>query len=215
MHEDALAIAAIPTPAVVLGLLMRPLSIGHILLMTRDGIIAGCESRSLSAAQLSSAAWTCSQTWTENLRSQHDWLASVKMSVWKWRIGRERRRHETRAGALPYVVTQSEVFYSYLSAGSLELPISDTVRVTQTKGRPPGAPFILRLHNWMMMTFGMSEVEAWDYPLGLAKMRFVAHKETENLIDVKNESDESFDRYIAEQEALGKKALERGETCQA
>lgn len=214
MHEDALAIAAVPTPAVVLGLLMRPFSVGHVVCLIREGILSDCEARTLTSRGLATAALICSQSWEEYRESQGDWTLSLKLWLWRKRVAIAERIHSRIPGAAPYFLEQSDLLYRYIEAGSIGFPFSDSPRAdSDTKVRMFGSPFLIRLHNWLTVELGMSYSEAWDHPYGLAKMRWSAHWEQEGALSIKNEADESFDRYIAEQEAAGKKALEKDNQC--
>ncbi len=47
----------------------------------------------------------------------------------------------------------------------------------------------------------LTESQAWDYPLGLAKMRWACHWEQESGLDIYNAHDAVFDAFVREQEA--------------
>ena len=62
-----------------------------------------------------------------------------------------------------------------------------------------------------MTEFRLSESAAWDYPAGLAKMRWATHCESEGCFDVKNANEAAFDEHVAAGRAAAKaKALEKG-----
>jgi hypothetical protein len=103
-----------------------------------------------------------------------------------------------------------EVFAKYRLEGSLEFPPSNVLHPhAGPPPRLPGCPMLLRLQQFLMLEFGLSESEAWDYPLGLAKMRFAAFWEQEGSFDIYNQHDADFDAFVAEQERKG------AEQCQA
>ncbi len=198
MHDSLLARAARPAPAIVLGLLMRPFSIGHHILLVREGNPLA-DSNDASAVKVAEAALICSQTWEENARMQFDWLIGFKLWLWKQRL----KRMDIPSELLNFV--------QYRNAGSLEFPMSDRPRPGQSSTRrPPGTPFAIRLQQFLMSTLHLSESQAWDYPLGLAKMRWQTHWEEQDGLDVYNVHDAEFDRFIMEQEAKGKEALHHG-----
>ena len=91
MHEPLFARAARPAPAIVLGLLLRPFSIGHATLLHREDnpLAEGFES---TPEQLAEAALICSQTWAESLKMPFDPLISLKLWLW--------RRRSTSKGAM-------------------------------------------------------------------------------------------------------------------
>src|SRR5437660_1560903 len=82
MHEAALSRAALPAPTTVLGLRLRPFSLGHLLWLTRECVIESL------ANDLPAAVLICSQTWKE-LRANScnsclpDPLLSLKMWLWR------------------------------------------------------------------------------------------------------------------------------------
>lgn len=193
MHEAALAGAAIPSPSVVLGLLMRPYSLGHELFLlheqnpfvnwspSTDGKIPGPE-------RLLEAVLFCSSTWTENQRLPSDRLLGLKL----WIIGRRNRKANWPQEMLKFV--------AYRNSGSTEFPDSGVLDPDRQVPRTPGSPFLLRLHQWLMTYMRLSEVEAWDYPYGFAKMRWECHWESEGGFQIKNAEDTEFDAYVEEQE---------------
>jgi len=193
MHEAALAQAALPAPTVVLGMPLRPFSIGHELALIREGNPLAetlTDSQSIvDRAALAQAALICSETWA-GIRSLHKdpWLP-LKLLIWKLRTRNADQVEEVRA------------FNAYRNAGSLEFKVSDMRQAGQPP-RQPGAPFLLRLQQFLVVTMRLSEEQAWNYPYGLAKMQWSAFWEGEGGLALYNDHDAEFDRYVAEQEAL-------------
>lgn len=196
MHEAALAQAAVPAPAVVLEMLLRPLSLGHVLLLSDLRLDASGEA-------LPTAVLICCQTWQENLSTRQDRFINFKLWLWRRRIARAAR-------TIPnYYTNELSKLQRYIEAGSLEFPASDVFKPDRGPApRLPGTPFVLRLQQWLITHLRLSETEAWDYPFGLSKMRWAAHWEQEGGLDIYNSHDEQFDRFVAEQEAKGE-ALNR------
>lgn len=193
MHAAALARAALPAPTVILGMLMRPYSLGHELYLIREGspLVGDSIFADVNFGHLRTAVFICCQTWDENRRAPFDMLIKFKLWLWERRI---------KKAVLPIEI---EKFRAYRREGSQEFPPSDIVRPDREQGRLPGAPFLLRLQQWLMLRLGLSESAAWDYPYGLAQMRFAAYWEDEGCYEVKNEHEAEFERFIAEQEAKG------------
>jgi hypothetical protein len=187
MHESVLARAALPAPTTCLGRRLLPYSIGHELWLAREGnpVLRGMVSG------LPAAVLICSRTW-DQLRAMDSerWL-SLDLALWHWRA---RRMDHARELAR---------FIAYRADGLLEFPLSDVAR--RDRGQTPrlsGTPFILRLQQWLMLHLRLSESRAWDYPVGLAKMRWAAHWEQEGGLDVYSQHDAEFDEFVAEQEAI-------------
>jgi len=204
MHESALSRAALPAPTVCLGMLLHPYSLGHELWLLREqndllrlpppqSHQASPELTTPSPAMLlalPAAVLICCQSWTELAVMRRDWTLGLKL--WLWRRRTRSMDH----------VAEVHKFARYRDDGLLELPLSQILKPDKTApARLPGAPFVLRLQQWLMGQFGLSEAEAWDYPAGLAKMRWAAHWEQEGCLDVYNAHDAEFDAFVADQEA--------------
>ena len=206
MHEAALFRAAQPVPTVVLGMLLRPLSLGHILFYVQSGITDDIAAGKLTAQKLTEAVMFGSQSWDESAGLLSDHLLGLKLWIWRKRVERAARRHEKlrrrHSDLRPYFEVEAAKFAGWLQAGCEELPVSDTPRADKgSPARLPGSPFLLRIQQWLMTTLRLTESQAWNYPFGLAKMRWACHWESEGGIDIRNENDESFDRFVREQEA--------------
>lgn len=199
MHEAALAQAALPAPVQILGLALRPYSLGHELFLIREAnplavSIAG-RIGDIKRPDLATAALICCGTWHENRALHRDWLMSLKLAIWKF-------RPVVRNGLKENFGREVEAFREYQQSGCLEFRHSELIRPGMKTTRIPGAPFLLRLHQFLMTRLGLPESAAWDYPLGLAKMRWQTYWEEEDFYEIYSDHDAEFDRFIAEQEAL-------------
>lgn len=56
---------------------------------------------------------------------------------------------------------------------------------------------MLSLQQWLMLTLRLTEAEAWDYPVGLAKMRWATYWEREGGLEICNEQEAEFDAAVA------------------
>lgn len=192
MHESILSKAAWPNPAVVLGLLLKPYSLGHELRLTRLGnpLVSGdlCDPRELSEAVL-----ICHQGWAETVDLPFDPLLRIKMALWLRRAKRT-AFHEELAK-----------FIQYRNESSAEFPPSGITKPGRmSEPRIAGCPFLLRLQQFLMLQFRLTEAEAWDYPLGLAKLRWGCYWEETGDWSIYNEAEAQFDAAAAkaEQEAV-------------
>jgi hypothetical protein len=181
-HEPLLRRAAMPAPTRVLGLPLRPYSIGHELLLTSEDRPAQTQLQALAAAVL-----ICSNTFEENRRMPSDLLLTLKIKLWNRRIRKMDLARELLA------------FAAYRNEGSLEFPLSE-FDSSGSSGHAPGSPLILQLQQFMMLNFRLSENEAWDYPFGLAKQRWCAFYEREGGLRIKNRHEMGFMEFVAEEE---------------
>lgn len=189
MHEAALAQAALPAPTMILGLEMRPYSIGHEIWLIRqeNPLVIGGEPEPRHVRE---AALICCETWKGALAMRKDWLIVPKLKLWKWRT-----RKENLALAMAD-------FYNYRRGGCLNFKTEPSGRPGQAT-RLLGAPFLIRLIQFLVSTLRKTEEEVMDYPIGLAQMHYSAWLETEGCLQVYNEHDEKRDKWIAECEAKG------------
>lgn len=198
MHDAALARAALPAPATrILGLVMRPYSLGHELHLVRESnpLLSG-DSANVTRFDLAEAVLICSQTFEECRRMSFDWFLPLKLWVWK----RRTRKYSTG----PHI----QSFLEYRSDGIRQLSASGFSRPDKPAGREAGAPFLLRLYQFLVIELRVSYLEAWDYPLGLAQMQFATYWEEKGSFDVYNSHDAIHDaavRELDEQEAANKK----------
>ncbi len=188
MHEAAYAQAALPAPARVLGLNLKPYSLGHELLLIRENnplsTVSGVVNTGDLIDALPAAAMFCHQNFTQNLAMNGDRFIGLKLWLWNKRLGRFNGLSELAK------------FIEYRRAGTLSLP--DEAASSQPS-RPPGAPFLLSLHQFIRR-YTATDAEAWDYPYGHAQLRFAAWLESEGRMKVKNRFELEHDRSFAEWE---------------
>lgn len=194
MHERTLALAARPEPVILLGLLLRPYSIGHELCLIRaNNPFALPESGTRpTAVDLAEAVWICHQTWAENRDDYRDPLFFLKRWIWRTRIKLHRRTLN--------IDRDIKAFEEYRESGSLEFPLSDMPKPDEPASRPLGAPFLLLLEQFTLRTHG--GFESWDYPLGLAKCEWQAHWELEGCLRIWNSEDQAHEMARQKWEAL-------------
>ncbi len=181
MHDLAFADATRPTPVRVLGLTLRPYSIGHevILLRERNALLWDeSEFNALRAGQqfaaLSRAVLVCSRDWRTNHNSNHrePWLG-----LWLWTARKFRD--------LALAVAE---FRNYRRSAQVELPCSPIP--SDETGRALGSPHLgmLFLHS------GCN----WDCPLGQAIWLHGITLERAGSIYLTNSTDEEESAIRAE-----------------
>jgi hypothetical protein len=182
MHESLFASAALPAQVRVCGLPLKHFSIGHSLHLIRSEspFVSG---EAVLPGDVFTAVWICASTWKE-LRYR-DYLHCLKLALLKRAVAKSDHAENVKA------------LIEYFKNGALELPASEIIRPDRDKcGRDAGAPFLLRLQQFLMIYLGKSESEAWDYPLGFAKMRWQTYWEQEGGFDVKNSKEVQMDEMI-------------------
>jgi hypothetical protein len=232
MHEPLLFTAALPARTTCLGLPLRPYSIGHELHLWRDqNVLLFNEDTPNQFPALLSAVLICCHSWQELQRLTDDPLLRFKLWIWRRRIawtGRKwagksaRRNRGSSPVSFPppphpptFIASELAIFRAYRQAGIAEFPLSDVTHPSSgPPPRSPGAPFLLRLQQWLMLTLHLTEAQAWDYPYALAKMRWAAYWEEQQGLEVYNQHDAEFDAFVAEQEAKGAAEIKRRKQCQ-
>jgi hypothetical protein len=145
--------AAVPEPHTILGLRLRPFSLGHRILLKRIGnAFLSPEGRASEAPvkitydDLASAVFICAHTWKENLEALHDLDGTQKFmrawqrklsgqTGWKYWLG-------LRAPALIDLPGKAKAFSAYLAdgeshpsyhfepGGEMDCPIEQIVKAT-------------------------------------------------------------------------------------
>lgn len=188
MHEAALSQAALPAPARILGLTLRPFSLGHELWLVREQNALALHSTADASPvkliqDLPQAVLFCCQTFAEIQAMNKDRFIGIKLRLWNHRLRRRNLAQELSA------------FLEYRTRGTLAFP--DEPPDSTQRGRTLGAPLLLSLYEFMAAKVG--EIAAWDYPYGLAQMRYAAHLEGEGRLKIKNryevEADDAFSEW--------------------
>lgn len=185
MHEALLAQAALPAPSVICGLLMRPYSLGHELFLVREANPILTDPVMADKGHLLQAAWICSCTFRECKETPYAWLSWLKQQIVLWR---NRKTDVTK---------EISRWLEYRKQGCLEFKRSE-ITYPGESSRRVGAPVLLQLHSFVMAYLRLPEFEAWDYPAGLAKMRWQAHWETEGCYRIYTEAEALHDEAVAE-----------------
>ena len=178
MHEIAFADAARPARWVVLKLTLLDYSIGHELLLWQErNPLVTYTAESFAEIDLAEkiqallhAVSVCERTWDGN-RKPIKWFR-----LWMWL-----NRHAD-------YLAEIEKFREYRN-GNADLP---TVRMPRTGGgnfHYFGAPEAARLLNYVSQFHPNVVSNPFDFPLGLARMLYSTHAETEGNLWVENYHD--------------------------
>lgn len=187
MHEAALAQAALPQPTYVLGLRMRPYSIGHELWLIRRGNIL--LSGGFTKRDVYDAALACSETWEGIKKLSEDKLLLLKCVLWRWKTRNVNFEEHAKA------------FIQYRALGSICFEVDSSLSKGFEYGRQPGAPFLLRLASLLVTKHQETWLTVFDFPLGLAQMIYQTHLENDGAMKVWNKHDDDFRKYVEEEEA--------------
>ena len=173
---------------------LRPYSLGHELWLIREQNPLALEvGGDVTAKALLEAALICSQSHAECERMSRDWFLPLKLKLWTRRIQKGRFNY----------FDELESFRIHQASCSVSFKCSRPSRPTPS--RAMGTPFVLRLNQFLIEILRLTEAQAWDYPFGLAQMRFQAHHEEQGALEVENPHDASFDEYCRQQDALAAK----------
>lgn len=184
MHELPFADAIRPAAVSVLKLLMLRYSVGHeiVLLSRRNPLVMGSEgefSRLAGEEQRTAiilAADVCCQTWAEYHASYNAWQ--------RFRIGRKWAQWRQAIADADYPLAIAE-WRNYRAAGSATFTTEEMPN-TGDEFRYFGQPEMASLINFLQITCGLTEAQAFDYPLGLARMRRLVWLESEGAVRITN-----------------------------
>jgi hypothetical protein len=185
MHDLPFADAIRPAAVSVLKLLMLNYSVGHeiILLSRRNPLVTlGQEEFAKLPGQeqrtaIIFAADACSQTWAEY---HSEFSAKEKKQIEKkWADWR------TAIADADYPLAIAE-WRNYRTAGAQSFP---TEEMPSSGGdyRYFGQPEIAGLLNFLTITCRLTQTEAFDFPLGLARMRHLAWLESTGGVRIQNQ----------------------------
>lgn len=207
MHDAGFATAICPNQVTVLGLPLRPYSIGHELLLRQRSNPLLClpwdEFLNLSPHEqtraVRNAVWVCCNDWKSN---NSEWLARFKVSLWSKRIKKAN-----------FALAIAD-FRNYLMEGR-SLPPSpgqDASNIfgdkAENKARALGSPFLAQLYIFCT-TDNFKEQrkpyrQIWDIPFSLAGYFYFTFLEVQGALKIENEKEHEAQQeiYKLEREAL-------------
>jgi len=156
--------AAIPTPVSVLGIRLRPYSLGHVLLLSRfdNAFVMGGRPALEDVIQ---GIVICSQTYAEALRDMDN--PKLPSLVGKWQRSLQPRYwwggRKPELGFSP--AQAAKQFVEYLRAGS-SFPIF-SVPQDKKSNDPLHVPLVQTVKVYLMSKLNFSEAELLDRPWGL------------------------------------------------
>lgn len=167
-----------PQPRCV-GVRLRPLSLGHVLMLQH----IECEiGSSVSYSDLVAGAFVCSRRWKSNLTSLSNPLRTrVYMRAWS-----------LLAGSFD-VKIQSAVFSKYIQ-DSLEIP--SPKKPSKGGFRELASDWNTRLYLFLRSA-GFDHVEALDFPIFAANKMLVSRLEESGLVEFKTERELMLDEKMA------------------
>jgi hypothetical protein len=191
MHETDYSRLYLQRPAVILGLRLRTYSLAHELWLTaRDNpLLRAHDTAADYSAALLEAAVIC----------HHDAAGLRKMDRdlwirWKLRLLNRRARKLT-AQALALELGK---FMAWRARGSTFPPLEEIPNHSRQPSPPSGAPFILRLEQFLIIRYRLTKDQALNHSFGLAQWHFAAWSESQGSLRIRNHIDEFTDRLTTE-----------------
>ena len=216
MHENLLASAVVPDRTTVLGRRLMPYSIGcemqlhklnspFLLLSSRDFEQLPLAKRCLALLQ---AVSVCAEAAPRHPRRWEWWLRGCPVRLWPF------KKVILLGNGVDFEL-ETSVFRTYLAAGRLEFP-AELPTGEDLPVRYIGAPEALRLYKFLCKHIPREEIaiygqSAWDFPLGLARMIYQTHAESEGNLEIYNIKTKIAEDYHAQCEN-GRAAWENAQT---
>lgn len=167
-----------------MGLQLLPFSLSHKLFLEKLQSPFLSFDTKPSYPDLIRAVLVCTKNHAENLSTVDTWFYRLKLKLWL--------RREKRLDWDKEIVKLRE----HIALGSL------CPRVKPEGGRAPGAPWVLRLYQFLTSVLKLSPGEAWDYRYGKAQFEWCSHWESEGSLKLWNSDDEQFEQWCKEQDKL-------------
>lgn len=176
--------AAVPEPHTILGLRLRPFSLGHKILLNRigNGFVSTDPRQPITYDDLASAVFVCAQTWQQNIESLHDLEETARfMDAWQKTLIKKRGRIDLYGG--------TKLFRAYYDEGN-RLP-----EVKFTPGDPLDVPFEQIVKVTLLSEFNFTEAELMDRSWRLCvfdyltrraingDLEFVDHDDIDQLVE--------------------------------
>jgi hypothetical protein len=181
MNDMAFAAAVRQAPRRILRCWLRPYSLGHELLLTREANALLFDPSLFNALPKSDrcfavirAVQICSRTWAENQ------VADKWLRLWRWLI-----RNEDPGSA-------AQEFREYRNAGSTLPEIKPD---KSQDSRELGSPLMARMLAYAGPIFGEA---AFDAPLGMVQWMYFAQAEYDGSCKIKNAYELQVEAEIAE-----------------
>ncbi len=164
--------AARPEPPRILGLQLRPYSLGHhIILRAYDSsFVTGGHLR---FQDLVMGVFICSQSWTQWESWKCSWKLPVFLKIWGWISGKFN------------IKSAGECFLEYLTDGRRCPEVN-----TPAKANVLVAPWESRMKLFLVRELRLTVTEALDYPLALAWQEYCADGEAKGSLSLFSEADE-------------------------
>jgi hypothetical protein len=208
VDERAYIDAAIPEPFTILGLRLRPLSIGHLILLHRlesPFVVSSAPGATISIGDLALACLVCSKDWLGGLAllEQED----LAKALFKWGL-RATRQHGWRI-LCPWLYTplkleeKLELFQEYLKF-NMEAPCYS---VEESKSRSINCPGWQVVKVVLMSKTTLTEREILDRPYRLCIADFLTLRAMEGQLNFEDESELEQAQELANQ--LAQKLSER------
>jgi len=227
-HEFQFSDCAAPLRHVVLGLPLRPLSLGHriIFLRQRNPLIWAAEADfnllpfEQQIAWLIESVTVCNQTYADRIRLENSpswWMLFQRRrdsKRWARIKQRERKQWEkTNFNAVQkdltaYWMFEIAAFRNYLNFSRVitevksrrdPFPFLPCAAMPDAQGRSMGGPYDATLVQFLVKSrLCQDEAAAMEYPFALAEMHYLTHLEREGCLRIMNSAETQFEDEVAD-----------------
>jgi hypothetical protein len=192
--------AAIPEAVQVFGILLRPFSLGHHLILSRfeSPIVCGGEA---GIDDVLFAVWVCGHTYEPALESLATGRVWSELKRWK-RIMRRRQWYGLRPMKLPQFIKSSQLFNEYVAAARKTPNL-----FSGEGGAEIGSPTMQVMRVTLQRELHLSDTEILNRPLSqcwwdLATLVELNRKgkviDRDQFEDMKRKADEFHEKFMAE-----------------
>lgn len=166
---------ALPEPHTILGVRLRPLSVGHLLYLARFGI-ADVDD----AGKLITALLVCSRRVEEIQPALEDPWLKLKMNVWLWRASKISFPFFWLRGGINW--REKFALWDAYRAAHTRIPLTATRR--EGSGFQSNIPFLQHLKVTLQSKLNYSPSEALDCPFSAAVLDYYTLHEIEGAVEI-------------------------------
>ncbi len=166
---------ALPEPHTILGLRLKPLTLGHLLYLSRFGV-----EQVNDAGALITALMICSRDFDAVQPTLDDPLFSLKTKFWLWRVSKKRWPAFWQRGGIDW----RDKFARWDAYYTAHTVAPKAVAKRSGANLSSNVPFLQHLKVTLQSELNYSPREAMNCPFNVAMLDYYTHHELQGAVDV-------------------------------
>lgn len=184
MKFEAYANSCVPTKWTILGLTLKPLSLGHYILMRRLGCrYSADEDTSVDISDLIIGVLICSMSYEEFISFMDDEDFEKEIRKWGKTFTKQVKKDKTFN-----LYDKFKLFKDYIIDGT-QMPL---YWEGENVGKASGSHWSLNVHNVLVGELGFTNSEALNMPLTQAFAHYFRYLETQGTVEIMRNNEEEL-----------------------